>query len=477
MVTLQASGSERGALRIGSGAGFADDRIEPAVQLVESGDIQYLVFECLAERSVALAELERRHDPARGYNPWLPDRMAAVLPECARRGIRVITNMGAANPQAAGALVAGLARATELHGLSVAVVTGDDVLDRILERPDLPLLEREGTVGSLGDRVVSAHAYLGCEGITHALSQGADVVITGRVADPSLYIAPLVHEFGWDTSDWNLIAKGACAGHLMECGAQVMGGYFADPGYKDVPGLADLGFPIAEVHADGTFRISKVPGSGGLVTPATCTEQLLYEVHDPSAYPSADVVADFSEVRFDESGHDTVLVRGARGRRRPDDLKVSVGYRDGFTGEGQISYAGPNALPRARLALDVLRARIEKQGITSGEARYELIGVDSVSRGLGPGADPNPNTNPDVGPGPGLGAGDPDRLNEVRVRVAGRTDSEDGARRIAHEVSAMWLNGPAGGGGVVTSVTERIAIASVFLPRSDVTPSVTFAEV
>ncbi|WP_328498855.1 DUF1446 domain-containing protein [Streptomyces sp. NBC_00414] len=461
MVTLQASGSERSALRIGSGAGFADDRIEPAVQLVEHGDIQYLVFECLAERSVALAELERRRDPDRGYNPWLADRMAAVLPECARRGIRVITNMGAANPRAAGALVTEFARARELRGLSVAVVTGDDVLDRILERPDLPLLEREGTVGSLGERVVSAHAYLGCEGITHALSAGADVVITGRVADPSLYIAPLVHEFGWDTSNWNLIGKGACVGHLMECGAQVTGGYFADPGHKDVPGLADLGFPIAEVHGDGTFRISKVEGSGGQVTTATCTEQLLYEVHDPSAYPSADVVADFSQVRFDESGHDTVLVRGARGRRRPDDLKVSVGYRDGFTGEGQISYAGPNALPRARLALEILRERIEKQGIDPGATRYELIGVDSVSRGLGL----------------GTGTDDPDRLNEVRVRVAGRTDSADQARRIAHEVSAMWLNGPAGGGGVVCSVTERIAIASVFLPRSDVTSSVTFAEV
>ncbi|KPI32848.1 protein of unknown function DUF1446 [Actinobacteria bacterium OV320] len=457
MATIHAPGNGQAALRIGSGAGFADDRIEPAVELVESGDIQYLVFECLAERSVALAELDRRRDPQRGYNPWLADRMTAVLPGCAQRGIRIITNMGAANPRAAGAVVTEVARARQLHGLRVAVVTGDDVLDRVLDRPDLPLLEGGGSVGSLGDSIVSAHAYLGCEGITDALGQGADVVITGRIADPSLYIAPLVHEFGWDTGDWNLMAKGACVGHLLECGAQVTGGYFADPGYKDVPGLADLGFPMAEVQRDGTFTISKVEGSGGMVTGDTCTEQLLYEVHDPSAYTSADVVADFSTVRFAEIGQDTVLVRGARGQRRPDNLKVSVGYRDGFTGEGQISYAGPNALARAELAREVLRERLEKRGIASDSTRYELIGVDSVTRGLS--------------------TGESGAMNEVRVRVVGRTESIDQARGIAHEVSAMWLNGPAGGGGVACSVTERIAIASVLLPRSEVTATVTISEV
>ena len=457
MGTPHTSDSGRVTLRIGSGAGFADDRIEPAVELVESGDIRYLVFECLAERTVALAELERRRHPARGYNPWLGDRMAAVLPECARRGIKIITNMGAANPRAAGALVTELARAAELHGLRIAVVTGDDVLDRVLERPDLPLLERAGSIGSLGGRVVSAHAYLGCEGITRALGQGADIVITGRIADPSLYIAPLVHEFGWDTDDWDLIARGATVGHLLECGAQVTGGYFADPGHKDVPGLADLGFPLAEVRRDGSFTISKVAGSGGKVTTATCTEQLLYEVHDPAAYVSADVVADFSGVHFAEVGHDTVQVRGARGRPRPDDLKVSVGYRDGFIGEGQISYAGPNALARAELALEILRERIARRGIPADATRYELIGVDSVARGVG--------------------TGTRDASNEVRVRAAGRTDTAGQARGIAHEVSAMWLNGPAGGGGVTSSVSERIAIASVFLPRCAVTTTVTVSEV
>ncbi|MFE6488109.1 acyclic terpene utilization AtuA family protein [Streptomyces sp. NPDC057757] len=456
MVTLRVPSGEKSALRIGSGAGFADDRIEPAVRLAESGDIDYLVFECLAERSVALAELERRRDPERGYNPWLADRMEAVLPTCAERGIRIITNMGAANPRAAGTVVAGLARDKGLHGLKVAVVSGDDVLDLVLDQPDLPLLERAGSVGSISDSVVSAHAYLGFEGITDALAQGADVVITGRVADPSLYIAPLVHEFGWATHDWNLIAKGVCMGHLLECGAQVTGGYFADPGYKDVPDLADVGFPLAEVDDEGTFTIGKVEGTGGQVTTDTCTEQLLYEVHDPKAYVSADAVADFSRVRFAEVGRDTVLVRGARGRPRPGQLKVSVGYRDGFTGEGQISYAGPNALARAELALEILRTRLDKRGIATGSTRYELIGVDSVSRGVG---------KAERGP-----------LNEVRVRVAGRTDSADQARAIAHEVSAMWLNGPAGGGGVVCSVTERIAIASVFVPRSAVTTSVTVLE-
>ncbi|MFF3942754.1 acyclic terpene utilization AtuA family protein [Streptomyces phaeofaciens] len=456
MVTPPVPDNAQAVLRIGSGAGFTDDRIEPAVRLVESGDIDYLVFECLAERSVALAELERRRDPGRGYNQWLADRMNAVLPGCAERGIRIITNMGAANPRAAGALVTDLARSMGLRGLRVAVVSGDDVLDRVLDQPGLPLLERAGSVGSLGGSVVSAHAYLGFEGVTDALGQGADVVITGRIADPSLYIAPLVHEFGWAADDWNLIAKGACLGHLLECGAQVTGGYFADPGYKDVPDLADVGFPLAEVDREGGFTVGKVAGTGGKVTTETCTEQLLYEVHDPQAYVSADVVADFSRVRFTETGHDEVQVSGVRGRQRPDHLKVSVGYRDGFTGEGQISYAGPNALARAELALEVLRTRLGKRGIATDATRYELIGVDSVARGVS--------------------MGDPGRMTEVRVRVAGRTESADQARAIAHEVSAMWLNGPAGGGGVVCSVTERIAIASVFVPRSDVTTSVTITE-
>src|ERR1017187_299951 len=250
------------AIRVGSGAGFADDRIEPAVELAEHGQLDYLVFECLAERTIALAQRERLRDPLAGFNPWLGERMDAVLGHCARAGIRIITNMGAANPLAAAELVADLARRKGLPGLKIAAVTGDDVLG-LVAGSDLPLLDRPGTIASLGESVISANAYLGCEDIVQALADGADVVITGRVADPSLYLAPLVHAFGWRLDDWDRLGQGVCVGHLLECAGQVTGGYFADPGVKDVPGLARLGFPLAQVTAGGAVTITKGPGPGG----------------------------------------------------------------------------------------------------------------------------------------------------------------------------------------------------------------------
>jgi hypothetical protein len=442
-------------IRVGSGAGFADDRIEPAAELAEHGQLDYLVFECLAERTIALAQRERRRDPRAGFNPWLAERMDAVLGHCARRGIRIVTNMGAANPLAAAEVVADVARRNGLSGLQVAAVTGDDVLD-LVAGSDLPLLDRPGTVASLGETIVSANAYLGCAAIVQALADGADVVITGRVADPSLYLAPLVHEFGWPLDDWDLMGKGICVGHLLECAGQVTGGYFADPGVKDVPDLARLGFPIAKVAADGSFSITKVPGSGGRVTVRTCTEQLLYEVHDPAAYVSADGVADFSGARLIQAGPDEVAVTGITGTRRPDTLKVSVGYLDGYVGEGEISFAGPNAAARGRLALDLVRERLELTGVATAEARFELIGVDAVHRGAG-----------------GAPAGQP---REVRARVAGRTATLGQARRIGREVSALWLNGPAGGGGATARASDVVAVASVLVPRDQVAAVITVLE-
>jgi hypothetical protein len=426
------------SIRIGAGAGFADDRIEPAVELAEQGDLDYLVFECLAERTIALAQLDRLTDPAAGYNEWLRDRMTAVLPACAARGTKIITNMGAANPLGAADEVMRVARELGLTGLRVAAVTGDDVLGLVSGR-DLPFLDRAASLAELGANVVSANAYLGCAGIVRALAQGADVVITGRVADPSLFVGPLVHAFGWSLVDWDRLGKAVCVGHLLECAGQVTGGYFADPGVKDVPGLARLGFPLAEVDADGGFVITKLPGTGGVVNVATCTEQLLYEIHDPAAYVSADAVADFSQAELTQVGPDRVRVTGVTGRARPADLKVSVGYLDGYLGTGEISYAGPNALARGRLALDVVRERLAP----TGDARFELIGVDAVRRGPGAASEPG----------------------EVRVRVAARTGTLADARRIGREVAALWLNGPAGGAGATRRTEQVVAIASVLLAR------------
>ncbi len=332
-------------IRIGSGAGYSGDRIEPAVELAERGEIDYLGFECLAERTIALAQGERLRDPQAGFDPLLGARMEAVLPACAARRIRIITNMGAANPAAAARTGAAIARDLGRKGLRIAAVGGDDVLDQ-LRGGEHALLERPGTVASLGDSIRSANAYLGAAGIVEALAGGADVVVTGRVGDPALFLAPLIHEFGWAMDDWDRLGRGTVVGHLLECAGQITGGYFADPGYKDVPNLARLGFPIADVGEDGSAIMTKVEGSGGRLSVASCTEQLLYELLDPSAYLQPDVTADFSQVRFEEIGPDRILVSGGTGRARPETLKVSIGYLDGFIGEGQISYTGPGAAAR-----------------------------------------------------------------------------------------------------------------------------------
>jgi hypothetical protein len=443
------------SIRIGSGAGYSGDRIEPAVELAEKGDIQYLVFECLGERTVALAQQARMKNPDGGYDPLLEERMRAVLPICASKGIKIVTNMGAANPDAAARKTAEIAKSLGLSSLRIAAVIGDDVLDACKDG-DLPIMEFAGTIKQLGNRLLSANAYLGAEPMADALNAGADIVITGRASDPALFLAPMIHAFGWAMDDWNLLGQGTVAGHLLECAGQITGGYFADPGYKDIPGLARLGFPIGEVGADGSLVITKVEGSGGAVTARTCKEQLLYEVHDPTKYLQPDVVADFSQVKVEEIAPDRVRVSGGRGTKRTDTLKVSVGYVDSYIGEGQISYAGPGALARGRLALEIVRERLQLTGVQSSELKFDLIGVDALH-----GRDVSARANEPY---------------EVRVRVAGRTESLREAVRIGNEVETLYTNGPAAGGGVTKSARDVVAVASVLLPRDLANPSIRFVE-
>jgi hypothetical protein len=440
-------------IRIGSGAGYSGDRIEPAVELAEKGDIDYLVFECLGERTVALAQQARLKNPDSGYDPLLEERMRAVLPLCAAKGIKIVTNMGAANPEAAAKKTAEIVRTLGLSSLKIAAIVGDDVLDAC-KQGDLPILEFAGSIKQLGNRIVSANAYLGAEPMAEALSAGADVVITGRASDPALFLAPMIHAFGWAMDDWNILGKGTVAGHLLECAGQITGGYFADPGYKDVEGLARLGFPIGEVGEDGSLVVTKVLGSGGAVTAQTCKEQLLYEVHDPMRYLQPDVTADFSQVEVEEIAPDGVRITGGRGTARTDTLKVSVGYVDSFIGEGQISYAGPGALARGRLALEIVRERLKLTGVATSELRFDLIGVDSLH-----------------GPQASAHANEP---YEVRVRVTGRTENLREAVRIGNEVETLYTNGPAGGGGAWKSAREVVAVASVLLPREAAKPQVRF---
>ncbi|MCA3071889.1 MAG: DUF1446 domain-containing protein [Rhodocyclaceae bacterium] len=431
-------------IRIGCGAGFQGDRIDPAVILAAQGRLDWLVLECLAERTVAAAQLRRLADDEQGHDPLLRARMTALLPLLKRRRCRLISNMGAANPISAGRKVVEIAEELGLS-LKVAVVTGDDVLDRL--DPDTPTLETGQPVREFG-MPISANAYLGIDAILPAIATGADVIITGRVADPSLFLAPMIHAFGWPVDDPTLLARGTVIGHLLECAGQLTGGYFADPGLKDVRDLAHLGFPYCDVGADGNGTLGKVAGTGGMITLRTVKEQLLYEVTDPTAYITPDVIVDFSSVDLIDLGEDRIRVENADGLSRTGTLKVSVGYRAGFIGEGEISYAGPNARARAEVAGAVLRERLHHD---LPDLRIDLIGIDSIHR-------------TDFGHGP-----DP---YEVRLRAAASGAARELAERVGLEVEALYTNGPAGGGGARRFITERIGIVSTLMPREAVRSSV-----
>ncbi len=448
-------------IRIGSGAGYGGDRIEPALAVMEKGDIQYIIFECLAERTIALAQQQKTRHPEQGYNELLPYRMSRVLPLCVEKHIKVITNMGAANPVAALRVVKQLAGSLGLTSLKLAAVLGDDIFPQIEGYLPFPLMETGQKLETLQPFLISANAYLGAQGIVQALQGGADVVITGRVADPSLVLGPLLFEFGWDAENADLLGKGTLAGHLLECGAQVTGGYYADPGYKDVPDLANLGFPIAEVAENGEVILTKLAEAGGMVTPETVKEQIVYEIHDPCNYLTPDVIADFSQVTVKEVAPNRVQVSGAGGKVRSGYYKTSIGYRDGFLVEGEISYGGSGANLRAQLAREIVEQRLAMLGIPVQELRFDFIGVNALYHdALSQAITEHWRDVP-----------------EVRLRVAARTATHADAEHIGNEVEALYTNGPAGGGGVRVHVTEVVAIASILIPSDDIQLEIVYAEV
>ncbi|MGJ7521492.1 acyclic terpene utilization AtuA family protein [Variovorax sp. LT1P1] len=441
-------------LLIGCAAGFSGDRTDASGPVVDTlvarladgppGQRAFLIFETLAERTLALAQLRRRTDPEAGYEPLLDALLRPVLTKCLTHGIRIVSNFGAAKPRAAARHIARMARELGQPAPRIAVVEGDD-----LSAPAHQAMLHE-TLGAAMDglRIVSANAYIGAEPIAAALDAGAQIVVCGRVADPSLTVGPAMSHFGWSPDDWDVLGRATMAGHLLECGAQVCGGYFADPGYKDVPGLENVGFPIAEIAADGRCTIGKSDGTGGFVTEATVKEQLLYEVHDPAAYLTPDVVADIGEAEVQALGDDRVALTGVRGHTRPTHYKVNVCHEGGWLAEGEISYAGPRAEGRARLAADVLRKRL-----VGLDLRVDLIGAlsilaDDAGRAL---------------------ADTPDSsARDVRLRVAAAHADRAEAERLGREVMALYTCGPAGGGGVRTALTPRLNTISCLLPRERV---------
>ncbi|CAG2153487.1 acyclic terpene utilization AtuA family protein [Cupriavidus plantarum] len=448
------------SLLIGSGAGFSGDRTDAALPVVRTmiaaGGPAALIFETLAERTLALAQLARRQDPDHGYEPLLDQLLSPVLALCLKHGIPIIGNFGAANPRAAARRIAALAAELELPAPRVAVVEGDDLSD---DKGRTLLRDRVGESFPEA-RFVCANAYIGARGIADALREGAQVVVCGRVADPALAVGPAMAHFGWAWDDWNRLAAATMAGHLLECGAQVSGGYFADPGMKDVPDVHAVGFPIARLDDDGGIEIFKADNTGGCVDLRTVKEQLLYEVHDPRAYLTPDVVADIGGVTVEQIGKDRVAVRNIRGHARTDTLKANLFYQGGWIAEGEISYAGPNAAARARLAADIVRKRMTMLGFDA-HIRFDLIGVLSVF------ADDAGTMLASAQPGEA-------DAQDVRLRAALVHDDKAVAQALLREVNTLYTCGPAGGGGVRTALRSRLNAMSCLVPRAAVSPTHTF---
>jgi hypothetical protein len=436
--------SKKERVRVGSGAGTSDDRMVPALELAERGALDFLVFECLAERTVARESLARSHDPDKGYTPSLHERLRTVLPACMKNGVRIVSNMGAANPLGGAKAARREARELGLGDVPCAVVVGDDVTGVIRSHPELPLMETGEPLESILPRLVSANAYLGADAVCEALATGAPIVLTGRVADPSLYLAPMMHVLDWSYDDLPKMAAGTAAGHLLECTAMLTGGCFGWPGKKDVPDLARVGYPFADVGRDGTVSLGKTPDSGGRLDVMTCTEQLIYEIHDPTAYVTPDCVLDITGIRLMQEAENRVRLEGARARPRTDTYKVVVGHSNGYIGEGEVSFGGIDAVPRARWAAEVVRERLRLRGLAYEDFRVDLIGMSSLHGDTGSRPEPY----------------------EVRLRMAGRTPDRRAAHAIGFEVRALHMHGPGGaGGGCDPRVRELLAVKSVLLPR------------
>ena len=448
---MNAKNYETTPLLIGCAAGFSGDRIDaagPVVQeLVRQAKPAVLIFETLAERTLALAQLARRQNPDAGYEPLMVEFLRPVLADCLKHNIRIVSNFGAANPQGAARAIANLAKELGTRTPKIAVVHGDDLSGpthhQLLEQalgPEMP-----------SQPLVSANAYIGARPIAEALQAAADIVVCGRVSDPSLVVGPAMAHFGWEWDDWNRLARATMTGHLLECGTQVSGGYFADPGYKDVPEMDRLGYPIAEIDGNGNCTIFKPQGSGGCISAQTVKEQLLYEIHDPACYLTPDVVADITEAEVVPEGPDRVRLQGVIGHARPDTLKVNVCFESGWFAEGEISYAGPRAAERARLAAQTVSQRLA--GIAP--IRTDLIGVTSVWG----------NDNSDWLAQKIL----TDSSHDVRLRMAWQHAEHATAARLPREINALYCCGPAGGGGVRTHMRQRLGMVSCFVPQQQIT--------
>lgn len=450
-------------VRLGAGMAFWGDRVQPAVDMVERADIDYLCCDHLAELTMSILAKQRARNSEFGYTRDLVDLMRGVLPAAVRKGVKVISNAGGANPRAAAEKVLEIAKELGLAGVRVAVVTGDDIeadIDGLMdEGVSFANLDTGADLATVRAQLTHAAVYTGCEGIVDALRLGADVVICGRVTDIALYLGPLVHEFGWALDNWQRLGMATVVAHAIECGGQATGGLYAAD-WQGVDGLEELGYPIAEVRDDGTAVLTKTPGTGGRVDIGTVSEQLVYEILDPGSYLTADVTADFTQVRLEEVGPDRVLITGGTGRPRPDTLKVNMGYRAGFVGEIQFTYTWPDAWAKAQRGLEFLKTRLARADFVCSDEIVEYLGHTSMWQDRVP-----PPTDPET--------------PEIVVRYAARCPDAEQARKVFTESVPLYNNGPAGVAGVGTRppLKELYAIWPCLIPREHVVQSVELLEV
>ena len=450
-------------IRIAAGQGFWGDLPEAPVRQVEGGPIDYLMLDYLAEVTMSIMQKQKARDPSAGYARDFVPLMKRILPACVERDIKVTANAGGVNVEGCAAAVRDVARELDLAGkLKIGIVTGDDILDQIdgfLSRGiELRNMDTDEPLATVRDRIQSANVYLGAAPIVEALDGGARVVITGRATDTGLTLAPMIHEFGWAGDDWDKLAAGTIAGHIIECGAQCSGGN-CQYEWRSVPNLADVGFPIAEATPDGTFVITKHERTGGWVIIPSIKEQLVYEMGDPREYITPDCVADFTTVRLEYEGRDRVRVFGIEGRPATDSFKVSISYSAGYKAVGTLVYSWPDAYDKAQAADRILRARLDRLGLKFDQILTEFVGANATH-----------------GPLEGQPSSD---LPEVQLRVGVRGDDRTAIERFTKEIAPLILTGPPGVTGFAggrPKVEEIVAYWPALIPKNEITPRVEIIE-
>lgn len=449
------------APRIANGQGFWGDSVDAPIRLVEEGPLDYLTLDYLAEVTMSIMQKARQRDPRAGYATDFVELIRKILPTLRKKQIRVVANAGGVNAEGCRKALIDVAREQGATGLRIGTVTGDDILDRLdeLVAGGVPFasLDDGRPFSSIRDRVLSANVYISSFPGAEALRQGAHIVVSGRSTDPGLVLAPLIAEYGWDHDSWDLLAAGTIAGHVLECGAQCTGGNFSR--WWEVSGWDHLGYPIAEVEADGTFVVTKHDGTGGLVTVDTLAEQLVYEMGDPTRYLTPDCVADFTSVRLEQAGADRVRVFGIRGGPATDTYKVSISYLEGYKAVGQLTVSGPDAEAKARICAEAIWGRLARAGWTFEQTLTELVGVDACH---------GPMTREGARPG------------EIVLRVGVKDKDKAKVDRFGKELAPLVTTGPPGVTGFAggrPKATEVLGYWPALIPKHLVTPKVVVEEV